>query len=69
MIHSLSSSGFVDAILKVINDAAQAFKGVIPGDRWKKPYMSARELKEEIETGVRFSGWIENNHLLGAPEI
>lgn len=68
MIHSLSSSDF-DAILKVINDAAQAFKGVIPDDRWKKLYMSARELKEEIETGVRFSGWIEDNHLLGVAGI
>ena len=68
MIHSLSSSDF-DAILMVINDAAQAFKGVIPDDRWKKPYMSAEELKEEIEAGVRFFGWVEDNHLLGVAGI
>jgi GNAT superfamily N-acetyltransferase len=68
MIHSLLSSDF-DAILEVINDAAQAYQGVIPDDRWKKPYMSAEELKEEIEAGVRFFGWVEGGHLLGVAGI
>jgi len=64
MIRSLLPSDF-DATLRVINDAAQAYKGVIPDDRWKEPYISAEELKAEIETGVRFFGWIEDDHLLG----
>jgi len=68
MIHSLSSSDF-DAILRVINDAAQAYKGIIPDDGWKEPYMSAEELKEEIEAGVRFFGWEEGDHLLGVAGI
>ena len=68
MIRSLLPSDF-DAILKVINDAAQAYKGVIPSDRWKEPYMSAKELKEEIEAGVRFFGWMEGDHLLGVAGI
>ena len=68
MICSLLPSDF-DAILKVINDAAQAYKGVIPDDRWKEPYMSAEELKEEIEAGVRFFGWVEGGHLLGVTGI
>ena len=68
MIRSLLPSDF-DAILKVINDAAQAYKGVIPEDRWKEPYMSAEELKEEIEAGVRFFGWMEGGHLLGVAGI
>ncbi len=68
MIRSLSPSDF-DAILKVINDAAQAYKGVIPSDRWKEPYMSAEELKEGIEAGVRFFGWIEDDRLLGVAGI
>ena len=68
MIRSLPPSDF-DAMLKVINDAAQAYKGVIPRDRWKEPYMSANELKEEIEAGVRFFGWIEDNRLLGVAGI
>ena len=68
MIRSLLPSDFA-AILKVINNAAQAYKGVIPSDRWKEPYMSAEELKEEIETGVRFFGWMEGDHLLGVAGI
>jgi len=68
MIRSLLPSDF-DAILKVINDAAQAYKGVIPSDRWKEPYMSANELKEEIEAGVRFFGWMEGDCLLGVAGI
>jgi len=68
MIRSLLPSDF-DAILKVINDAAQAYKGVIPDDRWKEPYMPAGELKEEIEAGVRFFGWVEGGHLRGVAGI
>jgi len=68
MIRSLVPSDF-DAILKVMNDAAQAYKGVIPDDRWKEPYMSAGELKEEIEAGVRFFGWVGGGHLLGVTGI
>lgn len=68
MIGGLLSSDF-NAILKVINDAAQAYKGVIPDDRWQEPYMSAEELEEEIEAGVRFFGWVEDGHLLGVAGI
>ena len=63
MICSLLPSDF-DAILKIINDAAQAYKGVIPDDRWKEPYMSAEELRREIVADVRFFGWIEVGYLL-----
>jgi GNAT superfamily N-acetyltransferase len=68
MIRSLLPSDF-DAILKIINDAAQAYKGVIPDDRWKEPYMSAKELRGEIEAGVRFFGWLEGGNLLGVTGI
>jgi len=54
-----------DSISKVVNDAAQAYKDVIPSDRWKDPYMSSEELKKEIESGVEFYGWKENDTLLG----
>ena len=67
-IRSLLPSDF-NSILKVINDAAQAYKGVIPGDRWKEPYMSAEELKGEIEAGVRFFGWVGGGRLLGVAGI
>jgi GNAT superfamily N-acetyltransferase len=68
MIRSLLSSDF-DTILKVINDAARAYRGVIPADRWKEPYMSAEELRKEIEAGVHFYGWVEDERLLGVTGI
>ena len=68
MIRSLVDSDF-EAVLQVINDAAHAYKGIIPDDRWKEPYMSSVELKEEIESGVRFFGWKEGEHLLGVTGI
>jgi N-acetylglutamate synthase-like GNAT family acetyltransferase len=42
------------AILAIVNDAAQRYKGVIPADRWHEPYMPAEELKSEIADGVVF---------------
>jgi len=68
MICRLSPSEF-DAILSVVNDAAQAYKGVIPEDRWKEPYMPAEELRKEIESGVEFYGWKENNVLVAVMGI
>jgi N-acetylglutamate synthase-like GNAT family acetyltransferase len=42
------------AMLSIINDAAQAYRGVIPADRWHDPYMPAQELASEIAAGVAF---------------
>lgn len=58
-----------EAILAVINDAAQAYRGVIPSDRWHEPYMPAEELEKEIASGVRF--WIseDSQRLLGVMGI
>ena len=44
------------AMWAIINDAARAYRGVIPADRWHEPYMSADELKTEIAGGVVF--WV-----------
>ena len=41
----------------IINDAAAAYRGIIPDDRWHEPYMSEEELAAEIAAGVRFLGW------------
>jgi len=68
MICRLPPSEF-DAILSVVNDAAQAYKGVIPEDRWKEPYMPAEELRKEIESGVEFYGWKEDNALVAVMGI
>ncbi len=42
------------ALYRIINDAAMAYKGVIPADRWHEPYMPMDELKNEIAAGVDF---------------
>jgi len=68
MIRTLLHSDF-DLILKVVNDAAQAYKEVIPNDRWKEPYMPAEELREEIEAGIIFYGWFEDDSLVGVMGI
>jgi N-acetylglutamate synthase-like GNAT family acetyltransferase len=44
------------AILEIINDAAHAYRGVIPADRWHEPYIPAHELANEIADGVVF--WV-----------
>lgn len=58
MIRDLDRKHF-DEILEIVNDAAIAYKGVIPADRWHEPYMPAHELREEMDAGVRFCGFFE----------
>jgi GNAT superfamily N-acetyltransferase len=57
------------AIGEIINDAALAYKGVIPADRWQEPYMSAEELRTQIEQGVQFWGYQQEEELLGVMGI
>ncbi len=54
-----------EEIFTIINDAAIAYKGVIPPDRWHEPYMAKEELQEQIEDGVRFSCYVDNNEIIG----
>jgi GNAT superfamily N-acetyltransferase len=54
-----------EAILRIINSAAEAYRGVIPADRWHEPYMSADELKREVAAGVAFWGYQQNGELAG----
>ena len=55
-----------DVILAIINSAAEAYRGVIPADRWHDPYMDGRELEREIAAGVRFWGYELDGALVGA---
>jgi N-acetylglutamate synthase-like GNAT family acetyltransferase len=55
----------LDRMFQIINDAAEAYRGVIPADRWKTPYMHLEELKDEIAQGVRFSGIEAEGVLVG----
>lgn len=58
-----------EAIYAIINDAAGAYRGVIPEDRWHEPYMSKDDLQHEIQSGVRFWGYEENGELVGVMGI
>ncbi len=49
-----------EAILPVVNEAASAYDGVIPADRYHEPYMPAAELRGEIDAGVEFWAWEED---------
>lgn len=64
MIRSCTASD-VREMFAIVNDAAQAYKGVIPSDRWHDPYMPLAELQEEINHGVEFWGYEENHRLVG----
>ena len=56
----------LDDMLVVINDGAEAYRGIIPADRWHEPYMDRDELNGEIAAGVVFRGWFdETAGLLG----
>lgn len=55
----------IAAILAIVNDAAQAYRGVIPADRWSEPYMPEDELRHEIAEGVAFWGHEEAGELIG----
>jgi N-acetylglutamate synthase-like GNAT family acetyltransferase len=58
-----------EEIFNIINDAAIAYKGVIPPDRWHEPYMSREGLRAQIEDGVRFSCYVDNNEIIGVMGI
>lgn len=52
-------------IAEIVNDAARAYRGVIPADRWHEPYMPLHQLDAELAAGVRFHGYERDGVLLG----
>ena len=56
-------------MFSIINDAAQAYKGIIPADRWHEPYMPMDELQGQIADGIVFSGCESGGKLLGVMGI
>src|SRR4030065_2396937 len=68
LIRQCASSEF-KVIYEIINDAAQAYKGIIPADRWKEPYMPESELRHEMNEGVVFWGHEEGGQLVGVMGI
>jgi GNAT superfamily N-acetyltransferase len=59
----------LDEMYAIINDAAQAYRGLIPDDRWHEPYMPMEELGNEIRDGVEFWGLEEDCELAGVMGI
>jgi GNAT superfamily N-acetyltransferase len=58
-----------DEILAIVNAAAEAYRGVIPADRWHDPYMPASELEAEIAAGIVFWGYEDGGELVGVMGI
>lgn len=54
------------AIGEIINAAAQAYRGVIPADRWTDPYMPPEHLRREVTEGVIFWGCFDAERLVAA---
>src|SRR5438552_13039311 len=59
----------LDAILEIVNEAAAAYRGVIPAEVSHEPYMSRDELDAEVGAGVSFSGFWESGVLVGVMGI
>ena len=55
-------------IYSIINEAAKAYNGVIPADRYHQPYMPMSELEEEMKR-MTFFGWEVNGELVGVMGI
>ena len=58
-----------ESIYSIVNDAAKDYESVIPQDRWKEPYIPREELRHEIDQGVVFWGYEENDELIGVMGI
>ncbi|OAI51759.1 GNAT family acetyltransferase [Betaproteobacteria bacterium SCGC AG-212-J23] len=56
-------------MFSIINDAARAYKGIIPADRWHEPYMPMPELEAQLADGIVFSGCESGGELLGVMGI
>ena len=68
MIRRCNDDDF-DPIWTIINDGAQAYRGTIPADCWKEPYMSKNELRHEMADGVGFWGYETAGEVTGVMGI
>ncbi len=68
MIRPCNDNDFA-TIFDIVNDAANAYRGVIPSDCWHEPYMSEKYLRHELESGVRFWGYEHEGELIGVMGI
>ncbi len=56
--------GEIKRIYYIINEAAKAYEGAIPADRYHQPYMPMDELKQEMKQ-MTFFGMEVNGELVG----
>lgn len=68
MIRSYQADDFA-TVHRIINEAAEAYRGVIPEDRWHEPYMTEAELAQQMDDGVGFVVWEEDGTLSGTMGI
>ena len=60
----LCRDGDLQLVCEIINDAAIAYKGVIPDGYWHEPYMPLDELQREAAE-MTFYGFEEDGRLVG----
>lgn len=53
-----------ETIYHILNDAAEIYRGTIPADCYRDPYMSMDELLSELRQMV-FFGWVAEGELVG----
>jgi len=53
-----------EAVFRIINESAQAYRGVVASDRYHEPYMPLIELRDEMRE-MTFFGYEEQGALLG----
>ena len=68
MIRLCAAHEFED-VWTIINDGARAYRGVVPADCLKDPYMAKSELKREMKDGVVFWGYEDSGELIGVMGI
>jgi N-acetylglutamate synthase-like GNAT family acetyltransferase len=68
MIYKCEQKNF-NEIYEIINDAAKAYQGIIPEDRWHEPYMTEEELNTQIGEGVEFWCYSEEGEITGVMGI
>ena len=68
MIRQCSAVDF-KRMLTIVNDSAEAYRGTIPDDCWREPYMSPEELSFEVGDGVVFWGFESGGTLIGVMGI
>jgi quercetin dioxygenase-like cupin family protein/GNAT superfamily N-acetyltransferase len=65
----LCRSGDFETIHAIINDAAEAYRGIIPADCWHEPYMPREDLRRQIEQGIMFYGYAVDGQLVAVMGI